>query len=59
MELRLLLKVFPKEMKISIENFKDVLYAGQIQDFPMKNESNLEVIECEFVDNILHIQVSL
>lgn len=58
-ELKQLLKLFFPEQKISIENFDNVLYKGTIKDSGKWKESNLDLVECEIIDNVLHIQVAL
>lgn len=58
MELKDLLKIFGSDTQISVENFNKILYIGTIGQSNMK-DSNLEVVEGEIRDNILHIQVAL
>lgn len=59
MEIRDIVKVFVPDTKISIENFNDVLFSGQIHTSEDWKESNLEVVECEIIENVLRIRVAM
>lgn len=59
MEIRDIVKVFVPDTKISIENFNDVLFNGQIHTSKDWKESNLEVVECEIIENVLHMRVAI
>lgn len=56
-EIKALLRILDPSTRISIENFNDILFSGLIAESDSWKDSNLEVIECEFKDNILYIQV--
>lgn len=58
-EVKALLHIFDPSTRISIENFDDVLFSGLIAESDSWKNSNLEVVECEFRDNVLHIQVAV
>jgi len=59
MEVKDICKIFLSSTKISIENFNDVLYSGELYKANKWKESNLEVVECEIRNDVLHVQVSL
>ena len=58
-EVKALLHIFDSSTRISIENFNDILFNGLIEESDSWKDSNLDVVECEFKDNILHIQVAI
>ena len=58
-EVKALLHIFDSSTRISIENFNDILFNGLIAESDSWKDSNLGVVECEFKDNILHIQVAI
>ena len=58
-EVKALLHIFDSSTRISIENFNDILFNGLIAESDSWKDSNLDVVECEFKDNILHIQVTV
>lgn len=58
-EVKALLHIFDSSTRISIENFNDILFNGLIAESDSWKDSNLDVVECEFKDNILHIQVAI
>lgn len=58
-EVKALLHIFDPGTRISIENFDDILFSGLIAESDSWKNSNLEIVECEFRDNILHIQVAV
>ena len=58
-EVKALLHIFNSSTRISIENFNDILFNGLIAESDSWKDSNLDVVECEFKDNILHIQVAI
>ena len=58
-EVKALLHIFDSSTRISIENFNDILFNGLIEESDSWKDSNLDVVECEFKDNILHIQVEI
>lgn len=58
-EVKALLHIFDSSTRISIENFNDILFNGLIAESDFWKDSNLDVVECEFKDNILHIQVAI
>lgn len=58
-EVKTLLHIFVPSTRISIENFDDILFSGLIAESDSWKDSNLEVVECELKDNILHIQVAI
>ncbi len=58
-EVKALLHIFDSSTRISIENFNDILFNGLVAESDSWKDSNLDVVECEFKDNILHIQVAI
>lgn len=58
-ELKQLIQLFSPEQRISVENFDNVLYKGTIANAGKWKESNLDLVECEIIDNVLHIQVAV
>lgn len=58
-EVKALLYIFDSSTRISIENFNDILFNGLVAESDSWKDSNLDVVECEFKDNILHIQVAI
>lgn len=58
-EIKALLHIFDSSTRISIENFNDILFSGLVAESDSWKDSNLEVVECEFKDNVLNIQVAI
>ena len=58
-EIKALLRIFDSSTRISIENFNDILFSGLVAESDSWKDSNLEVVECEFKDNVLNIRVAI